>query len=188
MTIDYLVNGRLAPAPMLEHRAFLYSADSQFQATMASFLAEGIERSEAPLAMTTSGNIELLREQLGADASRVEFVESSDWLISPANALEEFRSYADKKLKGGAPWVRMLAQPIWAGRSDAEVRLWTRFESLVNVLFARSPVTFVCPYDERSVAGEIVKQAHDTHPDMISDAGVSKSPDYTGPGRVALDP
>ena len=82
----------------------------------------------------------------------------------------------------------MLAQPIWAGRSDSESRLWTRFESLVNVMFASSPVTFVCPYDERSVPREIVMHAHVTHPDMLTEAGISKSPDYAGPGRVALDP
>jgi transcriptional regulator with XRE-family HTH domain len=188
VTIDYLVSGGRSRASMLEHSTFLYDSDDQFQATMGSFLAEGIERSEAPLAMTTSRNIELLRERLGDDASRVEFVESSDWLSSPANAFEEFSSYADAKLEGGSAWVRILAEPIWAGRSDTQLRLWTRFESLVNVLFASSPVTFVCPYDKRSVPAEIVRQAHVTHPDMLSDAGISESPDYAGAGRVALDP
>jgi transcriptional regulator with XRE-family HTH domain len=187
VTIDYLVSGGGSQAPMLEHSAFLYDSDDQFQVTMGSFLAQGIERSEAPLAMTTGRNIELLRERLGKDAGSVEFVESSDWLSSPANALEQFRSYSEAQLEGGAAWVRILAEPIWAGRSDAEIRLWTGFESLVNVLFASAPVTFVCPYDKRSLPAEIVRHAHLTHPHMLSDAGLSDSPGYAGPGRVALD-
>jgi transcriptional regulator with XRE-family HTH domain len=188
VTIDYLVNGGASRAPMLEHSAFLYDSDRQFQATMGSFLAEGIERSEAALAVTTSGNIELLRERLGREASNVEFVDSSHWLTSPANALEQYTSYSDAQLRGGAAWIRIVAEPIWAGRSDSEVRLWTRFESLVDVLFASSPVTFVCPYDERSLPGRIVRHAHRTHSDLLSEEGSSKSPDYAGPGRVALDP
>jgi hypothetical protein len=115
-------------------------------------------------------------------------VESTDWLTTPADALESFRSFGAGKMRAGAPWVRFVAEPIWGTRSEPEVRLWTRFESLVNVLFGSSPVTFVCPYDERSVAPEIVKDAHLTHPDIVDHAGVAKSPAYSGPGRIALDP
>jgi hypothetical protein len=35
---------------------------------------------------------------------------------------------------------------------------------------------------------EVVREAHLTHPEIVEDAGSAQSPDYTGPGRVALDP
>jgi transcriptional regulator with XRE-family HTH domain len=187
VTIDYLVSGGTSRSQMLEHSAFLYSSDEQFEATMGSFLTDGLERSEATLAVTTSGNIELLRSRLGRDADKVRFVESSDWLTSPPNAAHEFRSFTDSNLEAGATWVRMLAEPIWSGRSDSEVRLWTQFESLVDVLFGNYPVTFVCPYDERTVPAEVVRGAHATHSHLLHDAGISESPDYAGPGRVALE-
>ncbi|MDX6588649.1 MAG: hypothetical protein QOI31_3122 [Solirubrobacterales bacterium] len=187
VTVDYLLTGSLTQTPMLEHSAFLYSADDQFQATMGSFLAEGLERGEPTLAMTTSGNIELLRAELGKDAQDVKFVVSSDWLTSPANALGEFSSFAVSKIGGGAPWARFIAQPIWEGRSDSEVRLWTRFESLFNLLFATAPLTVVCPYDERSVPSEVVRDAHRTHPHIMGRDALTESPDYRGPGRIALD-
>lgn len=188
VTIDYLVTGALMPTPMLEHSAYLYGEDDRYKTTMGAFLAEGLEHSEAVIAVTTAGNIELLREHLGKDARSVKFVESTNWLTTPDAALESFRSFGDRKLRGGAPWLRFLAEPIWKTRSEPEVRLWTRFESLVNVLFASSPVTFVCPYDERSTAPEVVREAHHTHPDIVDEAGWSPSPDYRGPGRFALDP
>lgn len=187
VTIDYLVTGTLAPAPMLEHSAYFYSDDGRYKATIGSFLAAGLERAEAAIAVTTAGNVELLRDHLGKDARSVKFVESTDWLTTPPEAVESFRSFSARKLRGGAPWVRFVAEPIWEGRSDPQVRLWTRFESLVNLLFGSSPLTFVCPYDERSVPAEIVTEAHLTHPDIVDDAGKSQSRTYSGPERVALD-
>ena len=130
VTIDYLVTGALMPTPMLEHSAYFYGEDDRYKTTMGAFLAEGLEHSEAVIAVTTAGNIELLREHLGKDARSVKFVESTNWLATPDAALESFRSFSDRKLRGGAPWVRFLAEPIWQTRSEPEVRLWTRLESL----------------------------------------------------------
>jgi transcriptional regulator with XRE-family HTH domain len=187
VSIDYLVGGGDSPSTMLEHSAFCYRTDDQFRATMGPFLAEGIERSEAPIVVTTAGNIELLRDHLGKDARHVEFFDSSDFLVTPSATLEAFRTASDARLARGVSWVRILGEPLWAGRSDAEVRLWTRFESIFNLVFAASPLKIVCPYDERSVAPEIVRDAHHTHPSLVGDRGISKSPEYTEPGRFALD-
>jgi transcriptional regulator with XRE-family HTH domain len=188
VSIDYLVDGGGARPRMFEHSVFPYRADSQFQATIGGFLAEGIERSEAILAVTTAPNIELLREHLGKDARGVEFIEASGFLTTPAAALEAFVAFSETSLARGKAWVRIVGEPLAVERSDAEVDLWTRFESLLNLVFSASPMTASCPYDERSVAPEIVRHAHLTHPHVRSDHGISKSPDYTDPGRFALEP
>jgi transcriptional regulator with XRE-family HTH domain len=188
VSIDYLVDGSRSPPTMLDHSAFPYRTEDQFRNTMGSFLAEGVERSEAVLAVTTLANIELLREHLGGDARSVEFIDASGFYSTPIAALEAYRSFCDAKLEGGAAWVRVVGEPVWAGRSDVEVRIWTRYESLFNLVFAASPVTIVCPYDERSVAPEIVTQAHLTHPHMVGDREISQSADYADPPRFALAP
>ncbi|MHB8693033.1 MAG: MEDS domain-containing protein [Solirubrobacteraceae bacterium] len=187
VSVDYLVGSSVSPPTMLEHSAFCYRAEDQFQTTMGSFLEEGIERSEAVLAVTTGPNIELLREHLGGAAASIEFVDSSSFLTTPIAALEAYRAFTEDKLGRGAPWVRILGEPRWAQRSDLEVRLWTRFESLFNLVMGAAPLTAVCPYDERSVAPEIVRQAHHTHPNTIDDRGTSQNPDYTDPGSFALE-
>ena len=187
VTVDYLLTGSPTQTPMLEHSAFLYSTDEQFQTAMAAFLAQGLERGEPTLAITTSWNIELLRDELGKDAQGVEFAVSSDWLSSPAAALGHFEDFTVAKTGAGACWARLIAQPLWEGRSDDEVRLWTRFESMLNVLLASAPLTIVCPYDERSVPSEVARDAHLTHPHLMGDDVLTESPDYCGPGRVALD-
>jgi transcriptional regulator with XRE-family HTH domain len=188
LSIDYLVEGSPRRPAMLEHSVFPYRADDQFQATIGSFLAEGIERSEAVLAVTSAANIELLREHLGKDAGKVEFVDAKGWYSTPIGALEGFGSFCDAKLQRGAGWVRVVGEPVWAGRSDADVRLWTRYESLLNLAFAASPMTLSCPYDERSVGPEIVCQAHLTHPRAMGDGGITLNPEYADPRRFALEP
>jgi hypothetical protein len=188
VSIDYLVDGGVSRPTMLMHSAFPYRTDDQFRTTMGSFLAEGLERSEAILAVTTVPNIELLRDHLGKDGRTVEFVDSSGFLSTPIAALEGFRAFTEASLERGAPWVRIVGEPRWAERSDADVRLWTRFESLFNLVFATSPMTVACPYDERSVAPEILRQAHLTHPHTMDDRGTSESLNYINPGRFALEP
>lgn len=187
VSIDYLVAGTRA-RPLLEHSDFRYRTDDQFQTTMGGFLAEGLQRSEAGVAVTTSGNIELLRDRLGEDAGSVEFLDSSRFYSSPISAVETYRAMFESALEGGADWVRVVGEPVWAGRSDAEVRLWTRYESMLNLVFAAWPVSFVCPYDERLVAPEIVRSAHLAHPTTLGDRGISPNPGYTDPARSALEP
>jgi transcriptional regulator with XRE-family HTH domain len=186
ISIDYLVGGGLGSATMLEHSAFRYCADDQFQATMGAFLAEGIERSEAMLAVTTAPNIELLREHLGKDARNVEFIEASGFYSTPGAALEAFGAFSEAQLGRGAAWVRIVGEPVWTGRSEDEVRLWTRYESLFNLVFAATPLSVVCPYDERLLTPEVVMQAHVTHPFMVGQEGLLPCPEYTEPGRFAL--
>ena len=188
VSIDYLVDGRRPPPAMLDHFVFPYHEDDQFRMTMGQFLLEGVERAEAVLVVTTLTNIDLLREHLGDAAPSVEFVDSSRFLTTPGATLSAFKAFAGANLERGAPWVRILGEPRWAERSDAEVRLWTRFESLFNLVFAASPMTVACPYDERSVAPEVLSQARLTHPHTMGDAGMSRSPDYTDPGQFALEP
>jgi hypothetical protein len=188
VSIDYLVDATLPRRTMLAHSVFPYRTDDQFSTTMGSFLADGFERSEAILVVTTGPNIELLREHLGRDARSVEFRDASGFLTSPMDALEGYRAFSEAAVARGAPWVRVVGEPMWTGRSDAEVRAWTRYESLFNLVFAASPMTVVCPYDERSVAPEILRHAHLTHPNALVERGVSPSPDYADPARFALEP
>jgi transcriptional regulator with XRE-family HTH domain len=188
VTIDYLVHGGPASAAMLEHQALLYDTEDRFLDTAGPFLAAGIERSEAVLAVTTGANISLLRERLGPDAKRVEFVDEATWYQSPTAALEAYQAFFSAKLETGSTWIRIVGQPTWAASSDSESRLWTRYESLVNLILAAWPVSFLCAYDERTVAPEIVRHACLTHPHTITPDGPASSPDYADPGGFVLKP
>jgi transcriptional regulator with XRE-family HTH domain len=186
VTVDYLVRGGPARAVMLDHSALPYTTDEEFGDTAGPFLAEGVERSEAVFALASREKIEFLRERLGRDARRVDFVESATWLTTPASALAAIKAFSKAKLEGGAAWIRMLGEPIWEGRSDSEIRQWTRYESLVNLVFAGWPMSIVCPYDVRSVPPQVAREARLTHPHTIEQGEISPSPDYRDPGDFVL--
>jgi transcriptional regulator with XRE-family HTH domain len=188
VTIDYLVGGGRTSAAMLDHQALVYGEADELAETAGRFLEEGVDRSEGVLAVTTEENIDLLRGRLGSAAKNVEFIESTAWLTSPVAALDGFKAFSSAKLEGGVPWVRILGEPIWVGRSEAEVASWTRYESLFNLVFAAWPMTVLCPYDARTAQPEIVRQARLTHPHTIGPGSTASSDDYADPRGFVLEP
>lgn len=188
VTIDYLVAGGARPESMLQHRALLYGTDDAFVTIAAPFLAEGLERSEAALAVTSAARITSLRNQLGAQADAIHYAEHSTWYRTPVAALDGYRQFVTKAVDEGATWVRILGEPVWAGRSETEVRLWARYESLLNLVFSGAPVTMLCPYDMRALDASVLECAHATHPLATEHEALIPSPHYADPGTFVLQP
>jgi transcriptional regulator with XRE-family HTH domain len=184
VTIDYLVNGGTSSG-MFDHQVLVYRDDAGFLTTVAPFLAEGLERSEALMAITTRRNIALLREELGKGADEVGFVDAETWYRSPAEALNALRVVVDEKLEGRA-WARIVGEPVWSGRSADEVRAWHQYESLLNLTLAQRPVTVLCPYDERSVDPAVAKTALSTHPQTLDGRTLAENPGYRDPSEFVL--
>lgn len=187
VTIDYLGGSNAAAPPrMLEHRALVYESDDEFVTAVGPFLREGIARSEALLVVTTRAHVELIRGDLRRDARRVEFADSADWYSSPLEALQRYRSFVDGRLEAGYKWVRIVGEPVWAGRSAAEIREWTRYESILNLSLAAAPATIVCPYDKRSLPAKVVRDAACTHPEREQVGSSAASPSYREPEDFLL--
>ncbi len=188
VTIDYLVRGVSPRSAMLEHRVLLYETDQEFVDAVVPFLREGLERSEALIVVTTSTRIALLRQELNADAEGVEFLDRDDWYTDPAPALRDLEEFVSARLSAGSPWVRYVGDPNWAADSEIAPELWTRYESLVNLVFANAPASLLCAYDIRTLAPEIVRQARLTHPHTVDANGIASNPDYADPGGFVLGP
>jgi len=187
VSVDYLI-GTAATAPkLLEHRVLAYGSDEEYLATAIPFLTEGMERSDCLLAVTTEAQIELLRDTLDDRAEDVEFADSADWYRSPDAALKGYRTFVNENFEAGAAWIRIVGEPVWAGRSDAEITAWTRYESILNLAFASSPATIVCPYDMRSLPVEVVADARLTHPEVAHGIDATANPAYRGPEDFLVD-
>jgi transcriptional regulator with XRE-family HTH domain len=186
ISVDYLVGSKAAVSPNPPgHRVLIYESDDEFVTPVARFLAEGIERSDCVLAVTTNTHINLLRDALGDAAQHVEFKDTADWYQSPTDAVDRYRSFVSERYESGAHWIRIIGDPVWAG-TTAEVNAWTRYESLVNLFFASSPTTLLCTYNARSLPTKILADARRTHP-QVTDAGeADASPDYRPPEDFLL--
>jgi transcriptional regulator with XRE-family HTH domain len=187
VSMDYLVDGGPTTA-MLTHQALLYEDEEEFAERAASFLLDGIERSEAALAMTGKRNLKVLKKRLGPLAARIELIDSGRGYPRPDAPLELFVRFLTERLRDGAVWVRIVGEPPWAGRSAAEARRWAQYESLINLIFAGSPMTILCPYDVSALPARIVSEAHATHPQTIRAGEVAESPEYREPGSFVLNP
>lgn len=186
ISLDELT-GRVAP-PTFAHRALHYSHEDEFMAVAVPFLSDGVERGERPLAVTSPDKVDSLRHRLGRHASRVRFAESSTWYASTGDALGAYREHLNSALVGGAESVRILGEPLSSGRSVASVKAWIRYESLINLIFARSSAIVMCPYDTRQTPRAVLDSTHRTHPQLVDGDAHVHNPRYTPPVELLLEP
>lgn len=187
VSIDYLVGGAATVSPeLLRHRALVYSSDDEYMASSVPFLMEGITRSDSVLAVTDKRHMRLLRDALGDNAPHVEFVDSSEWYSSPRATSNAYRAFVRERFERGAPWVRIIGEPVWAGRPEGEVAEWIRYESMINLSFASSPATIVCTYDARSVPDSVLASARRAHPEVAGAGGATTSLAYRDPEAFLL--
>lgn len=189
VTVDYLVGSAAASTvpQLFEHRVLTYGSDEEFLAAAVPFLSEGVEKSQCLVAVLTPHNAGLIRDSLGERSELVEFADWPDWYRSPKEALSRYHEIVKRKVEAGAPWIRVVAEAAWCDCSDAELLAWTRYESLVNLAFATSPVTILCTYDERSLSAEAVAEARTTHPNITCGSDTAASADYRDPKDFLID-
>ena len=185
-----------------EHGVCVYDSDQQYLDTAVPFLAEGLAFGEPVLAVTTPANLELLGAALGKRAGEVDYAESAFFGRRPPQRVAAFFRYwkthvasragaspetgENRQIPGGAaPRVRILAEPVWAGRSAREIAAWTRMESALNVALASASISMICPYDARTLGGDIVADALRTHPVLMTGERSSPSARYVDPAAFA---
>jgi transcriptional regulator with XRE-family HTH domain len=186
VTVDYLV-GEDPGRNLLRHRALIYGSEEEFVAGVAPFLRGSVARGEPVLVVASAHHVDLLKHMLGRDARSIRFEDMQGWYAgSPLDVIAGFRSFVRERLDAGADWVGIVGHPIWAGRSEDEIRSWAVFESLFNLIFASWPLTAVCSYDARSPDGSNVEIAERTHPYLAAGDEVTPSGAYEDPEEFVL--
>jgi transcriptional regulator with XRE-family HTH domain len=186
VSVDYLVGASAVAPGLLNHRIVTYGFDDDYVESSIPFILEGIARDDCVLAVTPRRKTGLLRDALGVDAQHVEFIDAAEWYRSLPSAASRYRSYVNDRVERGAPWIRIIGEPVWTGKSDAELAEWFRYEALVNVAFASSPATVVCTYDTRALPEGVIDTARRTHPQVMESGDVSASATYRAPEDFLL--
>ncbi|HUA28220.1 MAG TPA: sensor histidine kinase [Streptosporangiaceae bacterium] len=181
-----------------QHGVCVYDDDRQFLEAAVPFLAEGLALGEPTLAVTTPANLELMSAALGKRAGEVDYAESAFFGRRPPQRVAAFYRYWKTRAAargransenggtaGGPARVRVLAEPVWAGRSAREIAAWTRMESALNVVLAPASISMICPYDARTLGADIVADALCTHPAAITGERLSPSARYADPAAFA---
>lgn len=166
------------------HHVNVYDSDRGFLEMAMPFVEEGLAAGDAVLLATTPANLALLGGALGARADDVDRVESALFGPRPPQRVAAFHRYWRQKSVGDRA-VRMVAEPVWAGRSPRDVTAWTRMESGLNAVLAGTGIWMICPYDSRVVDPVIVANARRTHPEEFTGDGITGCPDFAEPAEFA---
>jgi hypothetical protein len=161
------------------HRGFLYQDEEEVVSVSVPFLRAGLEADDAVAVVASKPNIIALRDALGQDASSVQFEDALDWYQHPVRTIAAYHAYVKAEKPRRA---RLVAEPVWQGRTPLEVVEWARYESIVNAAFSDSGARVICCYDRQALPTEILDYARQTHPEMIDGRGPRKSEEYTDPG------
>ena len=158
------------------HEAVFYSGERTYMDRLLPFLREGVAAGEPMLVAVSPAKIQLLQGALGADAEMVTFVPMDELGRNPARIIPAWRAFADRA--GAAP-VRGIGEPVWAGRSQAELDECFLHESLLNVAFANRPsFQLLCPYDTETLPDDVLHRARQSHPCVDEDGTTGTSAHY----------
>jgi anti-sigma regulatory factor (Ser/Thr protein kinase) len=157
------------------HAAFLYGSAEEFVTGALGFVDAGLDADEAVLIGVPEPGSSLLRERMAGRAALVRWADMRQVGVNPARIIPWMHSFAGAH--AGRP-VRCLQESAWAARTGPEQCEVIRHEALVNLAFAGTPVTILCPYDTERLDAGVIRSAEPTHPVLIRDGHAGPSPAY----------
>ena len=172
-----MMTNSYAPTEGLVHSAFFYDTADQYVDVVSSFLEEGVTAGEPALVAVPRGNLELIRASLGSRNGTVRFRDMSVLGRNPSRIIPAVRRFTDAH-RGGR--TRFVGEPLWPGRSPAEIQEATRHEALINAAFADVPTAILCPYQVAGLDQAVLAGAETTHPHLLAGGRTRVSPRYSG--------
>jgi anti-sigma regulatory factor (Ser/Thr protein kinase) len=157
----------------LHHAVLFYDDGDEFLAGTIPFLRGAMEAGEPALVAVGRERAEWLRAELGEEAEGVQFAPMEELGRNPARIIPFWRDFLGRHDRHEQS-VRGIGEPIWPGRSEAELDECQRHERLLNLAFARTPSwSLLCPYDSCALDDQVLDAADRCHPFLV-EGGHSK--------------
>lgn len=161
------------------HEAVFYSDDTEYLAGTVPDIRDAVADDGSALVAVDADKQRLLRQALGADADCVTFVDMQRLGRNPACIIPAWREFLHGA--GTGPIVG-VGEPVWAGRSDAELDECSRHESLLNLAFDGGRAwRLLCPYDAAALAPDVLEEARRNHPHLSRAGDRRPSDGYAEP-------
>lgn len=164
----------------LTHDGLLYRSQADYLAGVLPFIDAGIAADQPVLVAVPEPNLDLLRRAV-AGSPMVEFADMMSLGRNPARILPSIHRFLDAYplLR-----VRVVGEPIWPGRTAAEICEATRHEAMLNTAFADAAIDILCPYNINHLQPAAIADAWRTHPFVLDHDQRHPSPNYTDPLRI----
>lgn len=150
------------------HRALFYEGHRQYLDGVLSFVHAAVDEQRPVFVAVPGAHGQVLREHLDGSAGRVRFADMAAVGRNPSCIIPAIRAFVDEH---SADRVSFVGEPIWPGRTAAEVAEATRHEALINAAFEATGAEVLCPYDVAGLDADVVADALRTHPEVLDHAG-----------------
>jgi anti-sigma regulatory factor (Ser/Thr protein kinase) len=175
----------LGPEQVFRHDALLYSDEEQFLAGVIPFIQGALEADDPIVVAVDCQKIGLVRSELGGDAGRVYFADMHEVGVNPARLIPAWRQFIEAH---AAPGTRIwgVGEPLWPGRSEAEVVECQLHESLLNVAFVDAgALSMLCPYDTAGLGEDVIAEVHRSHASVVQGGTCRASESFCEPADWA---
>jgi anti-sigma regulatory factor (Ser/Thr protein kinase) len=170
--------------PGFHHEALLYADEDAFLTGTVPFLEEGLRRGERMLVAVGADRIGAIVAALDRGADRVQFADMARLGRNPARISSAWRDFIGAHAPDRP--VRGIGEPVWAGRTPAELVECQRHEAVLNLAFASTPAfRLLCPYDTRRLPAAVIAEARCSHPRLTGRARPVLSVDFRGLDAIA---
>jgi anti-sigma regulatory factor (Ser/Thr protein kinase) len=162
------------------HEAFIYGGLDEFVEGTSAFVRAGLEHEEPTLVVVSEAKIRLLREELGADADRVQFADMTRVGANPARIIPAWREFVHEHYGSRRP-LRGIGEPATPERDAAALVECHLHEALLNLAFADAEsFRLLCPYDAKALGPAAIEEAKRTHPFLVAHGVETASTRYRG--------
>ena len=171
-----------AQLPAFDHSALLYHSEREYVDWLVRFISDGLDRAQPVLVAVPGDRLASLRRALGDAAADVTMVDIMDIGRNPGRILAAQLAFVESH---PGQHVRIIAEPVWKGRTPFEYSACMQHEALANIAFDGLDVTGLCPYDASCLGESVLADVCRTHPQIWRGGFRKHSPEYAL--DVALD-
>jgi anti-sigma regulatory factor (Ser/Thr protein kinase) len=164
------------------HPALFYGSRDEYVAGVGGFVRAALRMSAPTLVAVPGDRLEDLRRGVGEAFGSVVTADMTGLGRNPGRILSRLCEFAAQH---AGRHVQIVGEPIWAGRSPAEITEATRHEALINLAFQGKAATILCPYDLAGLPKEAVEDARRTHPALTENGMTTASDCYTDPVEMS---
>jgi anti-sigma regulatory factor (Ser/Thr protein kinase) len=148
----------------LSHLAFLYRGADEYLEQVLAFVTGGLARSEPVFAALPGDLAWRVRAGLGAAGRPLAVADMNELGRNPARITLALSSFAGQH---AGRRIRIVTEPLWPGRSDAETAEVMKHESLVGLALAAVGADILCPYDASRLSPALIDGACHAHPEVL---------------------
>lgn len=165
-----------------EHLGLFYRGGDEYLAAMVPFIQAGLAAGEPVLVAVPGSNLALIQDAMGADADHVRFQDMTVAGRNPGRIIPTI--LLAFVAKHPTSRVRIIGEPIWAGRTAAEYPACVQHEALINLALAGHPATVLCPYDAERLPPGALADAEGTHPALVAGGVTTPCAGYVDPREM----